>query len=265
MIAFALSAEWAGPLAEAVGAVGTLLAVLAALFGPQFHAWRRRPLVTLEGFRVRNERGRDTARDVEVFITAAKETWSFPDGAARERYFFEEPGETGSIDSYVAADNRNLPFDPPSTQASCRSMVNIAAGHWRDVYLLVDGMDAEAVLETLGVQPDTVRMPRNADTYAALAVCRRTAEESVAWLENGVEYDVELLITGANFDAVRYRAKIRSFRRKKSGATASFTGWSEVPRRVPPEPWKHRFLHRPDVATAEDEARRGRSMLTTGP
>jgi hypothetical protein len=78
-----------GFVAAAVGVIITFGAVLVALFGPRYNAWRRRPKLGVKSepstvswspygsipahvmyLSIHNEDGSDTARDVEVFVDA---------------------------------------------------------------------------------------------------------------------------------------------------------------------------------------------------
>jgi hypothetical protein len=170
-------------IATAAGVVVTLAAVLVALFGPGWDRRRRRPAITINpSWRwlstniggsdrirliLRNKPGCDTAHDVEVF---AYVTRSMNGGFG------------------ATADQANLNFDDPEQEGPGRSTASVPPGFGREVNL--------AVL----VEPDQDRHPRSV-SYLALYPTRLAKEARLLAAET---YEVSIVATGSNFDAVSY-------------------------------------------------------------
>ena len=203
---------------EIVGVVVTFLAVLVALFGQQFHAWRRQPRLTLTpdpdsyatavglggvpmNLRLHNERGRDTARDVEIFVTVAT----------------REIGQQG-VPSMTVATDANLNLDDPAAEGPGRATTTVPSGHSRNVNFAVVG-----VLED--------EHGKLTDRWAYLALYPpRFAEAS--WLVFGVDYAATLVVTGSNFDAITYRGNLAFSETDEDGVRLRSLEWSAPPTRT---------------------------------
>jgi hypothetical protein len=211
----------------AIGALAAAAAVIVALFGPSWRTKRREPQLTLEPenrglevptavvsaypmrLRLRNERGRDTAQDVEVFVTAVT------------------PLQDGS--TFQCAEDSNLSCDPPSAgerEGLPRTVATVPSGHTRAVYFVLMG-NTDSIAEKLGLDRPAYR------AYAALVVPVRT---SVLWLQAGHTWDITLVITGANFNAVTYQGKVQTTLRADRFACV----WTEGPKQVHKAKWSER-------------------------
>jgi hypothetical protein len=173
------------------GVVVTLLAVLVALFGHRVQERRKRPRLSLSvdpvsmgveihsgdaeilSLRIHNEKGRDTAREVEVFVTVF--------------------GQDGDI-FLMAGEEVALNWDDPLGDGGGRSTATVPAGSSRRVSF--------AVLQHLAAVDEQGR----AD-WAYLAVYPPN-KVTHATLREGVPYAVTISVTGANFDALSYRGAV---------------------------------------------------------
>lgn len=193
--------SWDDPtvLIAGAGVAATLLAVVVALAGPSWNARRRRPKIDLEadppnvglspdaiedasvppvdvGLRISNAAGRDTARDVEVFISAKA-----PDGGG----------------THIAAEEVNLLFGRLTSRSNPTS-VSIPAGYSRRVALAALGNPRATrgifsrLRSPLGIRP----------SWAALVV--EDMPEHFCWLDERLSYRIEIVVTGANFDAITF-------------------------------------------------------------
>lgn len=197
--------EIAGLVVTTLGVVATFSAVLVALLGQRWHARRRAPKLTLtaaqEGMSIPgwpsasddigstaelnifiyNEAGRDPARDVEVFVSAV--------------------GPTDDGGFYVAAERTNL-FYGRLRSGATTTIASIPPGFSRTVVLAVLG-PPEAIRRMVdGLDPPSGRH----DSWAALIV--EGVRSHACWLHGDLEYRVELVIVGSNFDAVTYEGLI---------------------------------------------------------
>jgi hypothetical protein len=198
---------------EIAGVVATFLAVLVALFGRQLYESRRRPKLALSPYpetytttvgmdsapmnlKLHNERGKDTARDVEVFVTVE----SVPAKGA--------PGWTPASDI-------NLNFDDPEADGPGRSTTTVPSGHSREVNFAV-------------VQVLTDEHGRPTDQWGYLAVYPpRFAKNRV--LFSGHKYTATLVVTGANFDAITYRGELAFSEEREAGVLLRSLRWSKPP------------------------------------
>src|SRR5262245_48783434 len=71
MAAAARTVDWVTAVATALAAVGTLAAVLGALFGPDIRTRRRRPVIGLEPEVITFEIGPDGAGEPQILVSNA--------------------------------------------------------------------------------------------------------------------------------------------------------------------------------------------------
>jgi hypothetical protein len=191
-----------------ITALATAAAVIVALFGPRWAEARRRPrlvLITRRDERrqfsgdmlqsghpadfptllVSNEVGRDSAREVEVFAHVGHRV---------------APGVHIGVVS-----RENLVFGDPRVVSTPASVTHVPAGFARELYFLLAGSRREVMRCFGGVisSYDTV-----GDTAATALLVHPLSSETLRWVDAG-EYSVTFLITGANFNAVRYVAQFR--------------------------------------------------------
>jgi len=186
----------------AFAAIGTFAAVLVALFGDRLRARRSRPLLTIsspeltrsffvEGERedgdaglyveIANAPGRDTARDVEVYVTMTH--------------------------ADALASNLNLGGVMDGTGGS--ATMQLPAGHRRRVYVCNLGTP-EGLLHKRTPSGVTTRGAREllgplaGITHAALSLwpARR---DVMHWVADDAPMEVELIVTGANVPTERHR------------------------------------------------------------
>jgi hypothetical protein len=196
-------------------ALVTFGAVMVALFGERIRAVWSRPNVTLTidptsdavvpinisetrnvyGNRllVTNERGRDTAQDVEVFVSITND----PD----ER---EEHGYSELISGALV-------FDSP-WGADARAISSVPAGFARPVWFALIG-PVHAVADVVQIDVNafvTAARHCGVDDTAAVGI---TVEPAVAghadaWLRPDSGYHAKFVVTGSNFDAIHYEARL---------------------------------------------------------
>jgi hypothetical protein len=181
--------DYGGFWATVGGVAVTLAAVLVALFGQRYNAWRRRPRLSVRAdplsvsyspydsvsehvmyLSIHNEEGRDTARDVEVFADA---------------HAIDMP-ELRRINGV------NLNFDDALVEGLGRSTATVPAGYSRRVSFAI-------VRESL---PDTKTFGHEAWVHIAVYPPRGVP---VATVWDGLAYQVDVTVTGANFDAIFFR------------------------------------------------------------
>jgi hypothetical protein len=191
------------------GVIATFAAVLVALFGQRLHQWRRRPQITVTSdppsmgirvdpdsklvwtpsasvlrLRLHNEPGRDTARDVEVFVDAV--------------------AQVGFV-TFEAADSANLNFDDPTDDdGPGRSIATVPSGYSRRVNfaVLMRGGDQDVHNED---EARNMKIKHEAWGYLAVYPPSLTAGST---LHDNASYDVRITVTGANFDAISYRGVV---------------------------------------------------------
>jgi hypothetical protein len=191
----------AGFIATSAGVLVTLAAVLVALFGPRWQARRLMPsmTITLEahsmswavkqgdgyrnalGFYLHNETGQDTARDVEVFVSA------------------EGKLDDGSLS--IAANGEPLVFHNPLSGEQPRTVSNVPSGFNRQVRWCLVGEPTH-----LGQSFGRTTLPLELEYLDAVAAVYvdPSSRNDVAWMLPGVRYAVTFIITGSNFDAVYF-------------------------------------------------------------
>jgi hypothetical protein len=138
--------------------------------------------------RLYNEAGRDTARDVEVFVTAH--------GRA------VHDGEAVTL---LIADEENLNFDSPIDGGPGRSTATVPSGYSRRVYFAILGSQSgiEAKLSPIMLEPQD---GDSGEPWGALAIY--PARQAKAMFDASSEYYIEIVVTGSNFDALTYQGTI---------------------------------------------------------
>lgn len=202
-----------------MGVFVTVAAVLVALFGPQWHAARLRPQLSLKvdktsvewavgssgsavtfWLRLANARGRDTARDVEVFVSTAAEV---PEQ--------ESPTGVGYV---IPAEDEPLLFGTPMSGRAEEQRVTVPAGHSRWLAFADAGEPGEVAAAVGADMSALMRLAwrSGVDEEQPRARLRVDApgEPVVPWLGFGVTYPVEIVVTGSNFDALRFRGEFGS-------------------------------------------------------
>lgn len=245
LFSVAESPKWtdvASVIVASVGVVATLAAVLVALFGPRYHARRSRPMLSLVAhppgmglavefddsaeamqLLLRNRPGQDTARDVEIFASVSAER---EDGASTEIVVEYEP----------------LVFENPLGSNGSRTSGTVPAGFSRPVWFALVGQ-RQAVARAFTVDA----APEQAHDVGAAVTIDPYVRSWMPWLEPQVNYDVKLVVTGSNFDAVTLGGRLRGeFGQEPvddSGATVKVIvfEWTEEPRQIddprPGTPW----------------------------
>lgn len=184
-----------------VGVFVTVAAVLVALVGPALQTRWRRPAISIDPADVfisasvnlasvvrlvlANAQGRDTARDVEVFIYVTQP------GTTTEAVGGEF---TPMRSNRIIVDQANLNFDDPTGNGAGRSTASVPSGFWREVnfaaLVKLDQHDLDG---------------RRAAGYFALYP-PLLARRSYLW--EATTYEVTITATGSNFDAVTYTARL---------------------------------------------------------
>jgi hypothetical protein len=94
----------------------------------------------------------------------------------------------------------------PRPDAAFQPVTNIAAGHARRVYLLGVGGAAGLAAGLHGELNGSVLEP---ETVYGAAVVSSAGLGVVHWMRLDHLYDVEIVVTGRNFDAARFRGQVR--------------------------------------------------------
>jgi hypothetical protein len=235
--------EVAGFWATLAGVIATFGAVLVALFGQRLRASWSRPKIALTidpssddvvpinisetdnvyGNRllVTNERGRDTAKEVEVFVTIAN-----------------DPDERQAR-SYRELISGALVFDSPWA-ADARAISSVPSSFARPVWFVVAG-PVRAVSKVVQIDVDAFLMAAHHCKVDDSATAGITIEPAVAghadaWLLPASHYDVEFVITGSNFDAIHYKARIRLDFEDTELSRYFKLNWLTPPTRYTPRP-----------------------------
>jgi hypothetical protein len=178
--------DWTALAVAFCAALGTVGAVLVALFLPRVEERRRRPRLTLSvephggvgivlgrggaaelRLRIHNARGKQMAREVEVHVIS----WA----------------ETPEL-TQVAAEDEPLQIDNPFRGAET-TVTSVAPGHSRSVsFAVLDEMLEDQSLRYCG--------------YFGIAPRERMGKSR---MEPGRAYNTYLAVTGSNFDAIFYR------------------------------------------------------------
>lgn len=200
--------------AAAAAALATFCAAWVALFGVRWQAKRSSPRVSLTTpdeievplmanareaesglyVDVMNQAGRDTARDVEVYIRpVSRFSPNVPEFASR------------NDDAPLRNVNLGVPLDGSIGLAR----TDIPAGVTRRVALFSVGHPAK-ILEETGPSEmtgfgDEYVASHGLDHFAVAALSLAPAKRNqMFWLGAGLSFGVELVVAGSNFDAVRY-------------------------------------------------------------
>ena len=201
--------DWILVCVAVASAVATVGAVLVALFGPDWRAKNRAPSITLTGepefagsvdledelpqiydglsVQLLNKRGRHTAHGVEVFITAS---------------YYDKMLDF----DFHQVTARNLNFDSPLDGHYGRAVATVPSGFVRPIYIASVGVP-EMLFDRH--YPGSVPLT-DLDSGPSFAVWALTParQDEIQFLTEETEYTVELVITGENFDAVRYLGKL---------------------------------------------------------
>lgn len=227
-------------------ALATVSAVIVALFGPRWRARQRRPVVSVRSTRpamfqsqpkrppansspataftleLSNQPGKETARDVEVFV------------------------------SFARAVNDEAAIGGPE-RVPLASGLTVPPNFERPVSLLLIGND-EMIRQALGT-PDAGRQGVTAHHTLSLAT---SSFYGPMWLDPA-SYDMSLFVTGANFDAKRFDGALLITRDDEGTDRVSTTvRWEDKLREVPRDaPRRRRPPAREEVrdALAQEKAR----------
>jgi hypothetical protein len=211
MLSASSTLDYVSSIGTAVGALATVVAVLVALFGPSWRERRKRPRLSLTReeaeinvdaeatspvelrIRVDNARGKDTAAGVEVFVTVTS--------THRDR--------GGTV---ILVKDGSLNFERPRADYPGRSTATVPSGHSRPVSVALIG--PVTAVETCF--HETMRGKASAtpgEKWAGLSLFGFSGGafswREIPWLGLGETYDVEFVVTGANFDALTFRGQLR--------------------------------------------------------
>lgn len=216
-----------------VGVVVTFGAVMVALFGQRWHASRKRPKLTLRvdqvssawprgsdssattmWMRLVNAAGRDPAHDVEVFVSMAGKV--------------ADPEVPGGVAFDILAEDEALAFGSPMRGRAEETRATVPAGHSRWLAFADVG-------EPVSLARKAKVMAMHVDEERARLCVDSPDEPLVPWLDFDVDYTVEIVITGSNFDALRFRGKFGCHRAPDDlqehgeGTEMVDAGWIERP------------------------------------
>jgi hypothetical protein len=212
----------AGFWATVAGVTVTFLAVVVALFGRNWHEWRKKPQLSLRSsmgpvqvglefglmeLRLWNSNGKDTAKDVEILVTVLA-----PDNRT----------DTGATPS--AAVNDNLDFDDP-----------LGAGEGRPTSTVPSGFGRRVPFAAIGIVRD--EQDRLTDDWGYVAVYPRRRQ---ALLPRQYKYVAFFIVTGSNFDAIEFRGEFEFAEYDKTVEGARAERVREARWTVPPEPTKRK-------------------------
>jgi hypothetical protein len=194
--------EYVAVIAAAVGAVAAASGVIVAWRGPEWRAKRKAPKLVVSSdrkvradmasrlkeakVRIDNEAGRATAEAVEVSVTVSNKDVHGVHYVARQE---------------------SLSFDTPRPDAPGRSTASVPSGSSRPVSFALVGT-ADKIAAHFPPHAYAQNMDRLQDNWAALSLCSVERRKLFPWLSKGKAYDVELVVTGANFDAATYWGRI---------------------------------------------------------
>lgn len=216
------TADWITATATGVAAIGTVAAVILALWLQVWKEWRRRPQLSLmarqlnhgfssDGFYgeveviVTNKADRGTAREVEVLFTAyaMEDTEQYPPTFRDQPLHWRNHGGF-KIDI------------PPGVERRC---VILNAGDPHTIYEQA-GFD----LSELAARDDDEGAEIYHTAVGAFAGSARVPGE-IRWIEQDVPYELWLVLTGSDVPAKVYRAEINATVR----TAGVFVEWTQLP------------------------------------
>jgi hypothetical protein len=219
-------------VATIVAALGTVGAIIVALFLPGWQAKRTRPKLTVETeggalwgssyapaddvdrpndvhdgpvLLISNAPGRETAHRVEVLLTVYEHT--------------EQKQPHGWTMTIQPVTDRPLNFSENDGRYGTRT-TNVGPGATRRVYFMRLG-DAQSLFATWYPSRDAKPPTILNDGFKAMQVCGAWAtvpaqQDNLSYVHSSgsgdgrsSSYYVELLVTGDNFDALRYRGRVQ--------------------------------------------------------
>lgn len=192
--------EVAGFWATLAGVIVTFGAVMVALFGPAWHARRKAPKLSLKPedgditipnesadstfspvrLLIHNAAGRETAHDVQVFVSVERST---------------SPGTT-----WIYAEDEPLRFDNPRRKVA-QTTATVPSGYARPVWFAVAGA-ASSTAQAMG-KVHAANLPHSRGVLSAV-VANESDDSDAVVLEPNQRYNVSFVITGSNFDALYY-------------------------------------------------------------
>jgi len=214
----------------------TLLAVVVALFRDNFHEWRKKPKLDVAvdpegiGFpeiyregnmgylrlRLSNARGRDTADEVEVWVTV--ETEEADDGSKQ-----------------VFCESAALIFENPHDLTSAKTSGTVPAGFSRPVWFAEVGdiasMNRTGSLSKLYYMGGIDE--QEASNAAVILVESASGRISPPLLTFPFTVNVSIVVTGRNFDAVHFAGQLSGvFEPDEGDVPVSMFKWTRLPMRV---------------------------------
>jgi hypothetical protein len=213
------SLDYVAAIGTAVGALAAAGAVIVALFGPGWQEKRKRPRMTVKyeteraevaqgaaepreiRLRIHNERGKATAEAVEVLVTVLEPPPAVSSGFGSR-----------AIERTKVVDEGTLNFDRPRAGEAGRSTAAVPSGHSRPVSFALVGPPPKVA----DCFDDTMRGTDPAgdkNKWAAISLFGVSGGpdswRQLRWLGLDETYDVVLVVTGANFDAVTFGGQLR--------------------------------------------------------
>jgi hypothetical protein len=193
----------AGFFATSAGVAVTLIAVLVALFGPRWQTKRSRPNLRIEAqppgvgvpydldsvvglqLLLRNDVGRDTAREVEVFASVVSH---------------DDPDCVED----VVVEYESLVFENPVGGNTTPTSATVPAGFARPVWFALIGTRKAASAGFVFDVDD-----REASDLGAAITIDPYARHGMPWLRTDRNYEAKLVVTGSNFDALTFAGTLR--------------------------------------------------------
>jgi hypothetical protein len=189
---------------EIAGVVVTLAAVFVALFAVPIRERLKRPKLALSPgsealgvvvgldpivmtLRLHNARGRDTAREVEVFVTVLSE---------------------GTPATYIVAEEANLNFDDPLPRVvNPGGKIGIAKSEpGRSTATVPSGFARNVNFAVIGIQREGGKL---GDAWGYLALYPPRVAQDATLFFHMFSYHAWIVVTGSNFDAITYEGKLK--------------------------------------------------------
>jgi hypothetical protein len=170
---------------------------------------------------IHNEFGRETAREVEVFVTASAKD---PDSDREQR-------NVAALEQRsVAAIQENLNFENPLERHYGTVAATVPAGFSRRIHFAVLG-SALAIQRACYQATDSPDVPAPHCVGALSLFPARN--DRIGYLMPDRDYDINLVITGANIDALKYRGVVCSrIQDRTDGEPVGLIEWTDTPRPV---------------------------------